>query len=113
MVGRRNIDEIQVVKTARFYAVYGSVPDRTPPTTVGHDGLSLPAQSPCSRNIGARLHGASHGRPVMTDMPQLLLSHHLKACPLYISAAAADTSCVYLCDCPTAAYYTRPRYYQL
>ena len=60
----------------------GAVPDRAPAATPRHDGLSLPAEGHGRDDVGARLHGPSGGSGVMTDTPQVLLAHHLKALKL-------------------------------
>src|SRR5690606_37564154 len=56
-----------------------ALPDRTAPAAPRHDGLSLFAESPGPCDIAAKPHEPAGRRPVMSDTPQLLLSHHLKA----------------------------------
>ena len=60
----------------------GAVPDRAAAAAPRHDGLSLPAQGRRCDDIGARVHGPSGGSGIMTDTPQVLLAHHLKALKL-------------------------------
>ena len=55
--------------------------ERRPPR-LEHGGLSLPAEGDGRDHIGARLHGPPGGSGVMTDTPQVLLAHHLKALKL-------------------------------
>src|SRR5207249_6897981 len=66
----------------RCHQASGAVPDRAPATTPQHDGLPLPAKGHGRDDIGARLYGSSGGSGVMTDTPQVLLAHHLKALKL-------------------------------
>ena len=57
------------------------VPDRAPTAEAGPDGLSLSAAGGRRDDLGQVLHGpARHGR--MSDVPQVLLAHHLKALKL-------------------------------
>src|SRR4051812_25102205 len=56
----------------------GAVPDRTPAAQAGPDGLPLPAAGHGRDHLGRSLHGpARPGR--MSEAPQVLLTHHLKA----------------------------------
>src|SRR5438105_5519250 len=59
-----------------------AVPHRAATATPRHGGLSLPTEGDGRDHIGARLHGPSGGSGVMTDTPQVLLAHHLKALKL-------------------------------
>src|SRR5271166_47050 len=58
------------------------VPHRAATAAPRHDGLSLSAASPCRDDVGQNLHELAGGSVVMTDTPQLLLAHHLKALKL-------------------------------
>ena len=60
----------------------GAVPDRAPAAPARPDGLSLPAARQRGDHLGADLHGSAHRGGVMTDTPQVLLAHHLKALKL-------------------------------
>ena len=57
----------------------GAVPDRAPAAAAGPGGLSLPAAGRGRDGFRGGLHGpARRDRPV-SDVPQVLLAHHLKA----------------------------------
>src|ERR1700692_2457446 len=58
------------------------VPHRTATAAPRHDGLSLSAAGACHDDVGQNLHELAGGSVVMTDTPQLLLAHHLKALKL-------------------------------
>src|SRR5665811_1668604 len=60
----------------------GAVPHRTATTAPRHDGLSVSAEGPCRDDVGQDVHGSADGGGIMTDTPQLLLAHHLKALKL-------------------------------
>src|SRR3979490_3173918 len=47
-----------------------------------HDGLSVSAESSCGDDVGQDVPGLADGGGIMTDTPQLLLAHHLKALKL-------------------------------
>ena len=47
-----------------------------------HDGLPVSAAGPCSDDVGQDVPGPADGGGIMTDTPQLLLAHHLKALKL-------------------------------
>ena len=66
----------------RCHQASGAVPDRAPAAAPRHDGLSLPAKGHGRDDIGARLHGSAGGSGIMSDTPQVLLAHHLKALKL-------------------------------
>jgi DNA replication protein DnaC/transposase len=57
-----------------------------PPSTATaaprHDGLSVSAAGPCGDDVGQDVPGPADGGGIMTDAPQLLLAHHLKALKL-------------------------------
>ena len=57
----------------------GAVPDRAAAAAARPDDLSLPAQGDGGDDLGALLHGPAGGSGVMSDTPQVLLAHHLKA----------------------------------
>src|SRR5205823_1196272 len=57
----------------------GAVPDRAPAAAARLDGLSLPAAGHRGDNISQGLSRPSYRRLVVSDTPQLLLAHHLKA----------------------------------
>jgi DNA replication protein DnaC len=50
--------------------------------TPRHDGLSLSAESHRGDDLGVHLHGPARRGGIMTDTPQVLLAHHLKALKL-------------------------------
>ncbi|MDB5631619.1 MAG: putative Insertion sequence ATP-binding protein, partial [Tardiphaga sp.] len=60
----------------------GAVPHRAASATPRHDDLSVFAQSDGRDNIGAIVHGSVGRSGGMTDTPQILLAHHLKALKL-------------------------------
>ena len=60
----------------------GAVPDRATAAPARHDGVSLPAACQRGDNLGQDIHGSAHRGGVMTDTPQVLLAHHLKALKL-------------------------------
>ena len=60
----------------------GAVPDRAPAAAARPDGLSLPAARQRGDHLGQDLPGSAHRGGVMTDTPQVLLAHHLKALKL-------------------------------
>jgi DNA replication protein DnaC len=60
----------------------GVVPDRAPAAPSRHDDLSLLAESHRRDHFGQGLHGPLQGSRGMTDTPQVLLAHHLKALKL-------------------------------
>src|SRR5471032_3257107 len=60
----------------------GAVPHRTATTAPRHDDLSVSAASPCGDDVGQDVSGPADGGGIMTDTPQLLLAHHLKALKL-------------------------------
>src|SRR6185312_824105 len=60
----------------------GAVPHRTTTAAPRHDGLSVSAASPCGDDVGQDVLGPADGGSIMTDTPQLLLAHHLKALKL-------------------------------
>src|SRR5664280_3528426 len=47
-----------------------------------HESLSVSAASPCSDNVAQDVPAPADGGGIMTDTPQLLLAHHLKALKL-------------------------------
>ena len=55
---------------------------RTPVAAPRHADLSVYASGPCGDDVGQDVPGATDGGGVMTDTPQLLLAHHLKALKL-------------------------------
>src|SRR6516225_1434508 len=60
----------------------GAVPDRASAAAPGSDGLPLPAACERGDHLGQSLHGPARRGDVMTEMPQVLLAHHLKALKL-------------------------------
>ena len=66
----------------RCHQASGAVPDRAAAAAPRHDGLSVSAEGDGRDDVGARLHGPAGGSGVMTDTPQVLLAHHLKALKL-------------------------------
>ena len=60
----------------------GAVPDRAAPAAPRHDDLSVSAQGDGRDDIGALVHGSAGRSGGMTDTPQILLAHHLKALKL-------------------------------
>ena len=58
------------------------VPHRTATAAPRHDDLSLSAAGAGHDDVGEHLHELADGGVVMTDTPQLLLGHHLKALKL-------------------------------
>jgi DNA replication protein DnaC len=60
----------------------GAVPHRAATATARHDDLSLSAQGDRGRDVGALVHGSFGRGGGMTDTPQILLAHHLKALKL-------------------------------
>src|ERR1019366_2220683 len=60
----------------------GAVPHRAASATPRHDDLSISSQSDRRDNIGAVVHGSVDRSGGMTDTPQILLAHHLKALKL-------------------------------
>ena len=66
---------------------HGAVPHRTATAAPRHDGLSLSAAGSCGDDVGQDVHGSADRGVIMTDTPQLLLAHHLKAltaCPTFL-----------------------------
>ena len=60
----------------------GAVPDREAAATLEPAGPSLSAARRGGNNLGPLVHGAPEGGSAMSDTPQLLLAHHLKALKL-------------------------------
>src|SRR5919202_754569 len=58
------------------------MPDRAPAAEAGPDALSLPAAGDGRDHLGEGLHGAARREWVMSEEPQVLLAHHLKALKL-------------------------------
>ena len=59
-----------------------AVPDREAAATLEPAGPSLSAARRGGNNLGPLVHGAPEGGSAMSDTPQLLLAHHLKALKL-------------------------------
>ena len=59
-----------------------AVPDRAPAAAARHDGVSLPAARQRRDHLDPELPGSAHRGRVMSDAPQMLLAHHLKALKL-------------------------------
>src|SRR5215470_14053771 len=57
----------------------GAVPDRASPAAAGPQDLSVPAAGHGGDHQGRKLPEPAGGRRVMSDTPQILLAHHLKA----------------------------------
>ena len=76
---REFVQVLRLMETFRIEVVTAAVGDAI---ARGADGLSLPAKGHGRDDIGARLYGPSGGSGVMTDTPQVLLAHHLKALKL-------------------------------
>src|ERR1017187_1380029 len=57
----------------------GAVPHRTATAAPRYDGLSVSAAGPCGDDVIQDVSGPADGGVIMTDTPQLLLAHHLKA----------------------------------
>src|SRR6516164_1433613 len=66
----------------RCRQAFGVVSNRAPAAPPRHDDLSLFAESYCRDHFGYGLHGPVQGSRGMTDTPQVLLAHHLKALKL-------------------------------
>src|SRR6266567_7026979 len=60
----------------------GAVSDRAPADQARHDGVSLPAERQRGDHLRQGLPGSAQPGSVMTDTPQALLAHHLKALKL-------------------------------
>src|ERR1700745_2225503 len=60
----------------------GAVPHRTATAAPRHDGLSVSAEGACGDDAGLDVPGLADRGGIMTDTPQLLLAHHLKALKL-------------------------------
>src|ERR687885_1342489 len=58
------------------------MPDRARAAEAGPDTLSLPATCNGRDHLGEGLHGAARRERAMSDVPQVLLAHHLKALKL-------------------------------
>src|SRR5918911_1490484 len=58
------------------------MPDRAPAAEAGPDTLSLPAAGDGRDHLGEGLHGAARRDRPMSEVPQVLLAHHLKALKL-------------------------------
>ena len=58
------------------------VPDRAPTAEAGPDDLSLSAAGRRRHHLGQVLHGPARRSGRMSDVPQVLLAHHLKALKL-------------------------------
>src|SRR3974377_463945 len=59
-----------------------TVPDRAAAGQARHDGVSLSAARQCGDHLDTALPGPAQQRGVMSDTPQVLLAHHLKALKL-------------------------------
>jgi hypothetical protein len=70
------------VRSASGGQAPGAMPDRAPAAQARPVGLSLSSAGDRGDDVGQDLHGSSHRGGVMTDTPQLLLAHHLKALKL-------------------------------
>src|SRR6185312_1259515 len=60
----------------------GALPHRAATAAPRHDGLPVSAAGPCGDDIGQDVPGPADEGGIMTDTPQLLLAHHLKALKL-------------------------------
>src|SRR5664279_1991650 len=58
------------------------VQHRTATAAPRHDGLSVSTAGQCRDDVGQDIPGPADGGVIMTDTPQLLLAHHLKALKL-------------------------------
>src|ERR687884_1736317 len=58
------------------------MPDRAPAAEAGPDTLSLPAAGDGRDHLSEGLHGAAQREWVMSEVPQVLLAHHLRALKL-------------------------------
>ena len=71
-----------MVRSALTRSSIWCLPDRVPATAARPDGLSLPAAGQGGDDLGQGLSRPARRCHLMSDTPQLLLAHHLKALKL-------------------------------